>query len=336
MRSDNLSQANHGISALGAGTPQAPKAHEERSILFFGSGQGWHARGVLQAFLKRGLRPVVAPLDSCAFSTEEPLGLHIPGLGARWPEAAFVRMVPGGSFEQVTLYLGMLHALREQGIPIWNDARAIENCTDKSTTTFLLQREGLLTPKSWCGVTVERAQGLAEEARDTGRVLVQKPLFGSQGRGLKLIRRPEDLSDPEEVAGVYYLQEFVGDPEGDAKDWRLFVCQDKVLASMIRHGNGWITNVRQGGRAEAAIPSEALKEIAIRSVKAVGAKYAGVDVVQNSDGAFLVLEVNSMPAWAALQRVTSVPIADLVAEAFLAETLKMPEGEQGDAAPAAG
>ena len=65
--------------------------------------------------------------------------------------------VPGGSFEQVTLYLGVLHALRELGVTVWNDARAIERCVDKSTTTFFLQRAGIPTPWTWTGVNRDEA-----------------------------------------------------------------------------------------------------------------------------------------------------------------------------------
>ena len=38
---------------------------------------------------------------------------------------------------------------------------------------------------------------------------MQKPLFGAQGEGLRLIATPDDLAPPEEVKGVYYLQEFI-------------------------------------------------------------------------------------------------------------------------------
>lgn len=320
LRSENLSRPNEPHICEGD-HEEIGGGDREPTILFIGSGQGWHARGVLRAFLDRGLNPVVAPLDSCAFSSENPLGFDIPGLDGRLPDAVFVRMVPGGTFEQVTFFLGVLHALRDHGVRVWNDARAIENCTDKSTTTYLMQRAGLAVPKTWCGVGQEQAEALASEAEREGWVLVQKPLFGSQGRGLRLVRSPSDLAPAEETGGVYYLQEFVGEEGTTAKDWRVFVCRDKVLASMIRHGEGWITNVRQGGRAEAAIPSEELKDIAIRAAAAVGAHYAGVDVLQDQDGKYLVLEVNSMPAWSALERVSKVPVADLVVDAFLEDTL---------------
>lgn len=106
------------------------------SIVLFGDGRDWHGKSLRRAFERRGIKPVVAPLAHCGFSTETATGLAIPGLGDHRPHGAFVRFIPGGSFEQVTLYLGILHALRELGVTVWNDARAIERCVDKSTTTF--------------------------------------------------------------------------------------------------------------------------------------------------------------------------------------------------------
>ena len=92
--------------------------------------------------------------------------------------------------------------------------------------------------------------------------MVQKPLFGAQGKGLRLIASLADLSSPEEVNGVYYLQEFVEPAQAHHQDWRLFVCQGRVIASMIRHGSSWITNIKQGARAKAAIASQELVDLA--------------------------------------------------------------------------
>ncbi|MCJ7787471.1 MAG: RimK family alpha-L-glutamate ligase, partial [Methyloceanibacter sp.] len=271
----------------------------------------------LRAFKRRGIAPLLAPLNACGFSTETATGLAIPGLGDHRPDGAFVRFVPGGSFEEVTLYLGVLHALRELGVTVWNDARAIERCVDKSTTTFFLQREGLPTPRTFAGVNRTEAVQIAATLLAEGHKLVQKPLFGAQGKGLRLISKVSDLSAPEEVNGVYYLQEFIPPAQEQHQDWRMFVCAGKVVAAMIRHGSSWITNIKQGARAKAAIPSQALIDLALRSAACVGADYAGVDVIQAPDGRFLVLEVNSMPAWNGLQRVTRVPISDHVVDAFL-------------------
>jgi glutathione synthase/RimK-type ligase-like ATP-grasp enzyme len=119
------------------------------------------------------------------------------------------------------------------------------------------------------------------------------------------------------VNGTYYLQEFVPAAQAHHQDWRLFVCAGTVIAAMIRHGTSWITNIKQGARAKAAIASQELIDLAVRSAGCVGADYAGVDIIQAPDGRFLVLEVNSMPAWNGLQRVSRLRISDHVVDAFL-------------------
>src|SRR5262249_4931055 len=119
----------------------------------------WHGRSISRAFRARGIRPLTVSLASCELSAATRTGLAIPGLGDHLPKGALVLFVPGGSFEQVTLYLGVLHALRELGVTVWNDARAIERCVDKSTTTFFLQRAGLPTPR-----TVAKASRAEAEA----------------------------------------------------------------------------------------------------------------------------------------------------------------------------
>jgi len=295
----------------------AQAAPHNPAIVLFGDGRDWHGRSLLRAFKRRGIRPLVAPLASCGFSTETATGLAIPGLGDHRPEATFVRFIPGGSFEQVTAYLGVLHGLRDLGVTVWNDARAIERCVDKSTTTFFLQRAGLPTPTTFTTVDRSNAEEITRNALAEGRRLVQKPLFGAQGKGLRLIASLEDLSPPDEVNGVYHLQEFVPPTHAHHQDWRIFICAGRVVASMIRHGPNWITNIKQGARAKAAIASQELSDLAVRAAACVGADYAGVDIIQAPDGRFLVLEVNSMPAWNGLQRVSRLRISDHVVDAFL-------------------
>ena len=303
----------------------------DAAIVMFGDGRDWHGKSLTRAFRRRGIAPLLAPLNECGFSTEMATGLAIPGLGDRLPEGAFVRFVPGGTFEEVTLYLGVLHALRELGVVVWNDARAIERCVDKSTTTFFLQRAGLPTPRTFSRVNRAEAEAIAASLLAEGRRLVQKPLFGAQGKGLRLISSLADLVSPEEVNGVYYLQEFVPPAQKHHQDWRIFVCQGRVIASMIRHGSSWITNIKQGARAKAAIASQELVDLAVRAASCVGADYAGVDIIQGPDGRFFVLEVNSMPAWNRLQRVSRIRISDHLVDAFLDAALpKKPlEGREG-------
>ena len=218
----------------------------------------------------------------------------------------------GGTFEQVTLRLGVLHALRECGVPVWNDARAIERCVDKSMTSFLLARAGIPTPPTWATESHEMARAIARREAVHGP-LVLKPLFGSQGRGLRLIHDESELPEPSDVAGAYYLQRFMGVEREGFRDFRLLVSQGRVVAAMMRHAPTWITNVKRGGKPLAAVVDEHVKELAVRATAVVGAAFAGVDILFGADGQPTVLEVNSMPAWSGVQKVTSVQIAATLA-----------------------
>jgi tetrahydromethanopterin:alpha-L-glutamate ligase len=175
-------------------------------VVLFCERKKWHGRGIARALRARGISPLTVSLGACGFTTATQTGLSIPGLGDHLPKGALVLFVPGGSFEQVTIYLGVLHALRELGVTVWNDARAIERCVDKSTTTFFLQRAGIPTPWTWTGANHDEARTVAETKLAEGHRLVQKPLFGAQGEGLRLIAALHDLVPPEEVNGAYYLQ----------------------------------------------------------------------------------------------------------------------------------
>jgi RimK family alpha-L-glutamate ligase len=277
----------------------------------------WHARELLRALAEQGARAVPMRLTACAICTGSRSGLILDRLGASLPDAVFVRSMAGGTFEAVTLRLGILHALRDMGVTVWNDARAIERCVDKSTTSLLLARAGIPTPRTWAMESVEAARALVRcETRDGPLVL--KPLFGSQGRGLRLIRAEGDLPGPDDVSGVYYLQRFVAVERDGFRDFRLLVSRGRVVAAMMRHARSWITNVKQGGRPVAVVADSGLKELAVRAAAAVGADFAGVDILYGVDGRPTVLEVNSMPAWTGLQRVTTTRIASVLAGDLLA------------------
>ena len=295
----------------------APRAGAPgRTIALVSDGNDWHARALIKAFAGLGVRARVLMLPACRFDATAPGGLYLPGFDGGLPDAVLVRTMTGGSFEAVTLRLGLLHALADIGVPVWNSARAIERCVDKSMTSFLLARAGLPTPVTWAA---EQRDQAAEIVRREKGPLVLKPLFGSQGRGLRLIRAPEELPAPGEAAGgVYYLQRFVGVERNGYHDFRLLVSQGRVIAAMMRHSTHWVTNVKRGAKPVAAVADGAMKELAIAAAAAVGADFAGVDIVYDRDDRPMVIEVNSMPAWSGLQKTTPVDIAAALAGDLIA------------------
>lgn len=285
------------------------------SIALMSDGADWHSRSLMRAFGAAGARARLVNLSACAIDTAAPRALDLPGFAGGVPDAVLVRTVPGGSFEAVTLRLGILHALDALGVPVWNNARAIERCVDKSMTSFLLARAGIPTPSTWA--VQSREQAAAILARE-GRALVLKPLFGSQGRGLRLLHSAADLPPPAELSGVYYLQRYVGVERQGFHDFRVLVVRGRVVATMMRHASQWITNVKRGGKPVPAVADGTMKELAIAAAAAVGADFAGVDIIHDAEGRALVLEVNSMPAWSGLQRTTSINIAAVLARALVA------------------
>lgn len=316
---------------------------------------GWHTGRLKSAFRARGVEARCIDLAACRIDTTwAPHGLALPGYGHTLPDAVFVRGIAGGSFEQVTLRLGILHALRESGVPVYNDARAIERSVDKSMTSFLLHRNGIATPATWAGESTAFAQRVLMREAAAGRQVVLKPLFGSQGRGLKRLgakrtsgargTQVEALTPLPSLAPyqhVAYLQRYV---EGarPGYDWRVMVIGGRAVAAMRRvGGRGWIHNFAQGGRCEPESLDPALAHTAIHAADALGLDYAGVDLIPNPDDANrpLVLEVNGVAAWRGLQSVTTVDLAAALVDDLLDRKLAASRAalaranEPGDAPP---
>jgi RimK family alpha-L-glutamate ligase len=288
-----------------------------RIVLFVEEeGGDWHARRLARALEARGASVITTTLTQCAFDTALKSGIEIPGLDGELPDGVFVRSISIGSLEQITFRLGILHALRESGVRVWNDARAIERCVDKSTATFLFQKAGLPTPATRVVEGQSAAHGYAG-AIDTP--LVVKPLFGSQGNGILKAPTPHDLPPPDAVGNVYYMQPYLrAEDATEFEDWRVFLSRGRILAAMVRRSDTWITNVHQGAKPMPHTPCNDMERLALAAAVAVGADYAGVDLIRGADGQLLVLEINSNPAWKGLQSVTEVDIADTLAADFLA------------------
>src|ERR1700674_4358294 len=222
----------------------------------------WHARELSKALAALGARTVPVRLQRCELTTQNTFGLRIDGFEDCMPDAVVVRSMSGGTFEAVTLRLGILHALREIGIMVWNDARAIERCVDKSMTSFLLARAGIPTPATWAMESPEAARTIVQREAARGP-LVLKPLFGSQGRGLRLIQTGADIPEPDFVSGVYYLQRYVAVERDGFRDFRVLVSQGRVIAAMMRHAPHWITNVKRGGKPVAIVADGEIRELAV-------------------------------------------------------------------------
>lgn len=284
-------------------------------IVIFTDDPGWHGKQLRLAFSNLGYSSDYVSLSRCCFTIapgQNPI--VIPGFDQALPDAAFVRGVPGGSLEEVVLYLDILHALKTMNIPVYNDGRAVERSVDKGMTSFLLHHAGLPTPLTWVLRNREDALTIAESELKKGNLLISKPLFGSQGEGIRRIEKMTDLFWLTNSHGVYYLQRFVHCAGAGFSDNRVFVVNGRAVASMRRCGKSWLNNVARGARCEQIDLDAEMAELAVKATAALAMDYAGVDIIQDQDGHYTVIEVNSIPAWKGLESVCDVTIAQILAD----------------------
>ena len=293
------------------------------SIAIMTDATGWHTRQLQAALRARGGVGRCVDLADCRIDTTAAWhGLVIPGFGRELPDAALVRGIAGGTFEQVTKRLGVLHALRELGVPVYNDARAIERSVDKSMTSLLLHAARIPTPPTWATESLAQAQRIAMREGAAGHALVLKPLFGSQGKGLQRVGDVDGVHHPmpdiDSVAfgSLAYLQRFVPPVSNPGFDWRVLVVGGRAITAMRRVSEHWIHNVAQGaGCAPAGLTPE-LAQLAQRAAHTLGLDYAGVDLMPSQSGV-QVIEVNGVAAWQGLQRVTGFNIARAIVDDLL-------------------
>ena len=283
------------------------------------TGDTWHVQKLGEAIERLGCEAVPIPAARLT-------GLIGPGASGRGAtasssvrsgdraleslDAILVRFIPPGSLDQIIFRMDLLHVLHDSGLPVVNPPRAVERTVDKHWTSRLLQEAGIPTPRTVAAESFDDAMEAFASLRD---VLV-KPLFGSGGRGIVRVSDPDlayrTFRALEMQRAVFYIQEFV--PHGRS-DLRFFVIGGRVAAAARRTGVGWKTNVAAGAGVEPHRPDPIQEDLAVRSARAVGADYAGVDLIEAEDGRLLVVEVNGIPGWSALQRTTSIDLAQEVA-----------------------
>lgn len=293
-------------------------------LVIFTDDPGWHGKQLRLAFAGLGYSTEFVSLTECRFSIEpDRQPLIIPGFEQALPDAAFVRGVPGGSLEEVVLYLDILHALKAMSIPVYNDGHAVERSVDKGMTSFLLHNAGLPTPATWVLRNRADALAIAEAELKKGNFLISKPLFGSQGEGIRRIEKMTDLFWLTGSKGVYYLQRFVHCAGVGFSDNRVFVINGCAVAAMRRRGKSWLNNVARGASCERIEPDTELAELAVKATAALAMDYAGVDIIQDKEGHYMVIEVNSIPAWKGLESVCDINIAALLADDLISRRVSM-------------
>ena len=277
---------------------------------------GWHTDELLRALAARGHAGCVVPYETLHTRIGSRAELSSGARQLLEADAVLARIIPNGSLEQIIYRVDALHWLEDRGVRVMNSPRAIERCVDKFYTSVLLHDAGLATPET---IVCERAEDAMHAVRELGDVII-KPLFGSMGHGMVRVSDPEVafrvVRALDMTRSVFYIQRYV---EHDGCDIRAFVVGDRVVAAMERRARngGWRTNVSLGGEARGLDLSPSMAELSLRAARAVGADYAGVDLLPARDGRVYALEVNGIPGWSGVQTTTSTDIAGAIVDRLI-------------------
>jgi ribosomal protein S6--L-glutamate ligase len=112
---------------------------------------------------------------------------------------------------------------------------------------------------------------------------------------------------------VFYVQRTV---DHGGRDIRVFVVGGRVVGAIERTAPGgeWRTNVSRGGSVRPFVLPSTWERMALDATAAVGADYAGVDLLPSREGQVFVVEINGIPGWKGLQQVTGVDVAGAIVD----------------------
>jgi [lysine-biosynthesis-protein LysW]---L-2-aminoadipate ligase len=211
--------------------------------------------------------------------------------------------------ERCVSYFRGLHftaSLEFLDVPVLNRTEVANNCGNKMTTSLLLRKHNVPTPKTYFTFSSEAA---IETLEKVGYPLVIKPIVGSWGRGVVPLRDRETADAIIEVRElndgpldrIYYLQEMVNRPP---RDIRAITVGDQLIAAMYRTSNGGFkTNIALGAEPIACDITKDLEDICMKASKAVGGGILGIDVMEDEKRGFVVHEVNNTVEFKGMSKV---------------------------------
>ncbi|QUW22510.1 RimK family alpha-L-glutamate ligase [Sporosarcina sp. Marseille-Q4063] len=216
--------------------------------------------------------------------------------------------------------------LKNKGIRIFNDPIVIETCDNKANQYLELSKHGIPMPKTIIAPKVYPAFTIAESGyyekilEELKLPMIIKEGHGSFGMRVYLIETKEEFyAKTGELRGVdYVFQEFIETSKG--RDIRVNIVGGEIVAAMYRHSEtDFRANITNGGVAKDIELTNAQKNLAMRAADAVGAEFAGVDLLFGENEEPLVCEVNAAAHIRNIYNVTGINVADSMIAYILRE-----------------
>ncbi|MEM1606014.1 MAG: lysine biosynthesis protein LysX [Fervidicoccaceae archaeon] len=202
-------------------------------------------------------------------------------------------------------------ALESANIRVINNSLSTAIAMNKLWTAQILVSRGIKVPRTI--IAFEHEPSIKAVEALGGYPVVIKPIDGSWGRLVSLARDHEELRSllehrsfiPNPIMRIFMIQEFIKKP---GRDIRVFVIGEEAPVAIYRASEHWITNTARGGVALPAKVDSELEEIAIKTAKAIGGEFMGIDVFEDPERGYIVNEVNAVPEFKNTVRVTGYKV----------------------------
>ncbi|MDN7226975.1 RimK family alpha-L-glutamate ligase [Planococcus sp. N064] len=207
--------------------------------------------------------------------------------------------------------------LKSRGVPVYNDPAIIDLCDNKATQYIRLAASGLpmprtiVAPKVYPNFSILDSGYFERIIEELKFPMIIKEGHGSFGMKVYLIEDETAFYEKvESLRGVdFVFQEFIASSRG--RDIRVNIVGGEIVASMYRHSEtDFRANITNGGKASPVELTETQKQMALDAADAVGAVFAGVDLLFGENEEPLVCEVNAAAHIRNILNVTGVNVAD--------------------------
>ena len=283
------------------------------NIAVVGQPGAWSTERLAEALRASGATASVVDLAACSLRLPDRRLFHRGEPIEKLDGAVVKKLGDTADGWGVQERIGMLRHLEASGVPVLSAPDRLHVAMNRYRMTCELVLAGLPVPETTVTEDIDEAAAAVERFGSA----VLKPLFTSKGRGMRRLEPSRDLraqleSHQEDGLGPFYLQRFVKHP---GRDLGVAVLDGRCIGAYWRvaAADHWMTTILSGGRYEKADLDPETEAIAVRAARHFGLVFTGVDLIEDSDGRFNVLEVSAFGGFRGLLNGCGVDAAPMLA-----------------------
>ncbi|MBY0413780.1 MAG: hypothetical protein K2Q18_06430 [Bdellovibrionales bacterium] len=246
----------------------------------------------------------------CSASYINPYEFQLP-VKLSLKSGLYLHRTTGTNYDDFDLLVSAHHEL--QGMKISNPISALKNFRAKDLQNLFFKEHSIPTIDTLLfrgRMTEEIESEILRLSKNQKYIL--KMARGNQGIGVNFLESHKSLLSVLETFHAMKDQKFLIQPHIEhIKEWRLFIikgeisaCIEKSLSKSDFRGN----SKRSVGKILRKIPT-ALEKLSLDAFSKSGLDYAGIDILESSNGKLLFLEINSIPGFEQAEALSKKNIA---------------------------